>query len=73
MKEGASNEVITKDTSRTEGNSPAVLRLRCVTKGTRGTVLVHTASAGTSCRTIYLKNKVHKVQCNVMSGNIDTT
>ena len=34
----------------TEGNSPALLRLRCVTKGERGTVLVLTASAGTPCR-----------------------
>ena len=52
---------IRKYTSGTEGNSPALLRLRCVTKGKRGIVLVLTASAGTPSRKKYLKNKVHKV------------
>ena len=62
VKEEAPNVVIRKYTSGTEGNSPALLRLRCVTKGKRGTVLVLTASAGTPSRKKYLKNKVHKVR-----------
>ena len=50
VKEEAPNVVIRKYTSGTEGNSPALLRLRCVTKGKKGTVLVLTASAGTPGR-----------------------
>ena len=62
VKEEAPNVVVRKYTSGTEGNSPALLRLRCVTKGKKGTVLVLTASAGTPSRNKYLKNKVHKVR-----------
>ena len=50
VKEEAPNVVIRKYTSGTEGNSPALLRLRCVTKGKKGTVLVRTTSAGTPIR-----------------------
>ena len=74
VKEEAPNEVLREDTSGTEGNSPAPMRLRCVTKGTRGTVLGRTASAGTPMqKNSCLKHKVHKVRRNVMSGNIDMT
>ena len=34
-------------TSKAEGSSPVLLRRRCITKGRRGTVLDHTARAGT--------------------------
>ena len=44
VKEEAPNVVIRKYTSGTEGNSPGLLRLRCVNKGKKGTVLVLTAS-----------------------------
>ena len=50
VKEEAPNVVVRKYTSGTEGNSPALLRLRCVTKGKKGTVLVLTASVGTPSR-----------------------
>ena len=47
VKEEAPNEVMREVTSGTDGNSPALPRLTAVTKGTRGTFLGHTASAGT--------------------------
>ena len=62
VKEEAPNEVM-EDTSGTESNSPALTRLRCVTKGTRGTILGRTTSAGTPMqKNSCLKHKVHKVE-----------
>ena len=53
VKEEAPNEVM-EDTSGTESNSPALTRLRCVTKGTRGTILGRTTSAGTPMQKIHV-------------------
>ena len=52
MKEETPNEVMREDTSGTEGNSPALPKLRGVTKGTSDTILGHTASAGTPMQKI---------------------
>ena len=54
VKEEATNKVIREDTSGTEGNFPALPRLRCVTKGMRGTILDRTASAGTPVQKIHV-------------------
>ena len=63
VKEEAPNVVIRKYSSGTEGNSPALVRLRYVTKGKKGTVLVLTASAGTPSRKISKKQSTMK--CDV--------
>ena len=63
VKEEAPNVVIRKYTSGTEGNSPALLRLSCVTKGKKGTVLVLTAAQALQAEKISKKQSTMK--CDV--------